>query len=1423
MKVALKFPHRTQFTNIALLALLLASSSALAAPLEIRQDESADTLSVFREGEDQPILTQNARSDFRPFIHPIVAPDGRGELTRASHGDNPHQTGLYWGFTRVNGRDFFHNPGAEHWRRISVTALKSKSSEPETDVQWQTVYDLLGDDGEAVLRQTQTWTMREQDDSYILDLHWSGTALTDVTIGQDDYGGLFLRMPWSEGMNASVRNSIRKFDQRAEGHRAVWLDIGMQVEGRDDRAHIAIFDHPDNPGYPQPWRVDGGFGVGPARARLGDWQIANGETAQARHRLVVYTGELTDVAVTALWSQYAGGNRTGVTDAEWDLAELDQFAQWDLADMETVRQAYRAKFLTPEKSVEAMTITEGFEVKAFASEPMITQPMAFCFDDRGRLWIAQNHEYKGIGGGVEFTGDSRILILEDTDRDGVADKRTVFLEDVSFPSAIAVGFGGLWLGSIPNLLFVPDRDGDDRADVEDIEVRLTGWGQDDLHEILNSFHWGPDGWLYGCQGVFTPSRVGKPAGRSREYRLDASEEGVSGEVATMLAHPEQDAPFDTVAAAFAAGGNFSEQAGQFCLKLPTEVKAGDRVTVTAFGEDGEEVDLSKLRHVEIGFGEAGAIIDDNDSLDTSSGNAVFTLTAKMLASDYFDFFAVVPPGGGKEVAFEYEGEPQDINGGVWRYHPIKDRFEVVAHGFSNPWGIDYDARGQFFITACVIPHLWHVIPGGVYLRQSGSHYNPHVYSPLRTIADHRHRSAHGGAQVYQSDAFPEKYRGQLFMNNIHEHAVLTDVLEPKGSGFVGRHGDDFMLANNAQFVGFSTQVGPEGAVYVLDWHDSEICGGPPRTTTSGRVYRILPTESQANDWDGRYGDLSTMTNGDLVELQRSPSAWHARRARLILQARAAEDNIDRATITALEKIFRDDSNVDHRLRALWALHVTNSLDDSDLLGSLIDREDIIRAWAIQLLCEDRSPSSTALESFVALSGNDPSPVVRLYLASALQRMGPESRWPIANQLVAHEEDADDHNIPNLIWFGIESVVAENAVRALELASRSRIPMVTRHIARRLTAEGTLTELVEEIGRNAETRNVLLLGMRDGLDGQFDVVAPANWASVYGQLHVSEDASAPIALEISLKFGDEIAARALLETLKSPEAAIADRRRALRGLADRQTEALKPTLLMLLDDDRLRRDAIRATAAFDNEALGKALLDRYADWSAEDRLEVVHAMASRPGYGAKLTQAIQNGDVLRSDVPSYVARILFRVVGNRFLEIWGPVETLTPEKQVALAKTRALLTNDALDKADRGRGHEVFKQRCAACHQMHGEGGKIGPDLTGANRTDLEYLLSNILTPSAIVQDDYKMRMVHTKDGRFFSGVVVSEDDRQLRLRIANEEPVAIARSQIADLEVSELSMMPEGLLNGLTDQQVVELFAYLRSLEPVTAPGTTDR
>jgi putative membrane-bound dehydrogenase-like protein len=154
--------------------------------------------------------------------------------------------------------------------------------------------------------------------------------------------------------------------------------------------------------------------------------------------------------------------------------------------------------------------------------------------------------------------------------------------------------------------------------------------------------------------------------------------------------------------------------------------------------------------------------------------------------------------------------------------PDEGHFRGRCPRIRNPWGIDYDAKGQLFITACVIPHLFHVIPGGIYQRQGGQHFNPYVYSDIQTIADHRHRSAHGGARVYQSDAFPASQQGRIFMANIHEHAVLSDVLERKGSGFTAHHGDDFMLANNAQWIGFSMEIGPDGAVYVLDWHDSDI-------------------------------------------------------------------------------------------------------------------------------------------------------------------------------------------------------------------------------------------------------------------------------------------------------------------------------------------------------------------------------------------------------------------------------------------------------------------------------------------------------------------------------------------------------------------------------------------------------------------------
>src|SRR5690606_31221660 len=261
---------------------------------------------------------------------------------------------------------------------------------------------------------------------------------TDVVIGQYDYGGLFIRMPWRQGVRAEVVNAARDRDSRAEGQRAMWIDLGMQVDARDDLAHIAIFDHPSNAGYPQAWRVDGEFGVGASRQREADLPIAAGETEVIRHRLLVYTGQLDDVDLTRQWSAFSGSTGIYATSALWPIAQ---------------RAGLAAPHLTPGEAVAAMTTAPGFRVGAWAAEPQIAQPMAFAWDDRGRLWVAENLDYESRGEGFAADGRSRIVILEDSDRDGTADKRTVFMEGIVFPSALAVGFGGVFVGAPPQLLF----------------------------------------------------------------------------------------------------------------------------------------------------------------------------------------------------------------------------------------------------------------------------------------------------------------------------------------------------------------------------------------------------------------------------------------------------------------------------------------------------------------------------------------------------------------------------------------------------------------------------------------------------------------------------------------------------------------------------------------------------------------------------------------------------------------------------------------------------------------------------------------------------------------------------------------------------------------------------------------------------------
>lgn len=1232
----------------------------------VTQDETSGAISVFREGGKEPILVQHAKEDFRPYLHPLTAPDGKGVLTEYSPGHHKHQTGIYWGFTRVNGRDYFHNPGGDYWKRSSAFVSEKEGGE----VGWQTVYDMLDEQGNTLLTETQKWKLKEDSGRLVITLEWRGDAKTDVTIGKYDYGGLFVRMPWKEGIEAEVVNSVRQKNKQAEGQQATWVDVGMQIEGREDWAHIAVFDHPENRGYPQHWRVDGQMGIGPAPSRENDIQIKSGASEVIRHQMVVYTGDLDDYELNKLWSVF-----TGNENALYSTAMMWKIAQ---------NEALNAKFLTPDEAVAAMTVKDGYNVNVWAAEPLMTQPMAFCWDDKGRLWIAENRDYESRGYGFSNAGDSRILILEDTDGDGKADTRKVFMEGLAFPAAIAVGFDGVYIGAPPNLLFVPDRNHDDKADMDDIEVRLTGWGIADRHETLNSLHWGPDGWLYGCQGFATPSKVRKPEGKGKLYK-----------------HKD------------------------------------------AFPED------------------------------------------------------------------VLKGEGVDINGGVWRYHPTKDIFEVVAHGFSNPWGIDYDAKGQLFISACVIPHMWHVIPGGIYHRQGGQHFNPYVYDDIKTITNHSHRSAHGGARIYQSDAFPTSQQGRIFMANIHEHAVLSDILQPRGSGFVARHGDDFMMANNAQWVGFSMEIGPDGGLYALDWHDADICGQKVLNSETGRIFRIMPEKSNAENWEGRYGDLTKMSDAQLVDLQTSKSDWHTRRARLLLQSRAALGKLSAEVPAMLLKLFQSDPNVNIRLKALWSLHNINKLPADVLQKALADKEEHIRAWAIQLLCEDKNPSVDAKKKFISMAGSDQSAVVRLYLASAIQRLDKETGWKIAEGLLQHEADNKDHNIPKMIWFGLEGLTKEDPARALKLASNTKMPLIARHVARRAVDGNAMGELVTAIGNRPPMLQALLEGMMNGMEGRTDITPPSTWQNVYASVKKKDDSAAKLMDQIADMFGDSEAAQRALTTLNNKTAGIDQRKKALQALTVQQRNDLAVIIPELMEDPQLRIDVIRSIAAFDRRSLGNLLVSKYKSLNDEEKAVAIQTLSSRPTYGWMLTQEIKTGSIPKREISANAARQLRRVVGSGFVEVWGPIDD-KPRDEKLYKKYRDLMKSSVSKTADAGRGQAVFAKTCGSCHKMFGQGGIVGPDLTGSNRSNLEYLLFNILDPSEEIQDDYKMVVVTTRDGRTYSGNIVGENQRQLTMRLAGQDDVIINKSSIQSKEVTDMSLMPQGLLTTLSEQEVADLLNYLQ-------------
>lgn len=958
-----------------------------------------------------------------------------------------------------------------------------------------------------------------------------------------------------------------------------------------------------------------------------------------------------------------------------------------------------------------MKLPEGFTATLFAGEPDVVQPIAFTFDDRGRLWVVECLSYPDWQTGLSAPGHDRVLIFDDRDGDGHFDERKVFLDNGQNLSGIELGFGGVWLCSTPNFLFVPDADQDDRPDGPP-EVLLDGWSLEAKHNVFNGLTWGPDGWLYGMNGILATAMVGK-------------------------------------------------------LGTPAD-------------------------------------------------------------------------------------ERTPINCGVWRYHPLRKTFEVVCHGTTNPWGLDFNDYGQAFFTNCVIHHLWQAIPGAHFERMYGQDFNPHLYSLMTSPADHIHWAggpwqesrggrgehdqpggghAHSGAMIYLGDNWPDEYRGDLFTCNIHGSRVNRDRFERHGSATMAHHAPDFLYANDPWFRGLTIKYGPDGGVYVSDWCDSGECHDYDDVQrTNGRIYKVTYGKPRTH----RY-DVAKLTDAELVKLQLSKNDWLVAHARRLLQERAAAGKLTDAAPKSLAGMLTKHRDVTRRLRALWALYTCGRLDESDYVGLLADGNEDVRAWAVRLSLEQSTNSRNLLDQLAKLASDDPSPRVRLELASALQRLPVDERWTIARSLVAHADDAADANLPLMYWYGIEPLVPADADRALELAIDAQIPLVREYLARRL-ASGVPAELAQQsptmldplvrvLGQVADpaAQFDLLRGVHQALAGRRQVVMPKQWPAVYRKLLAGDQAEIrEQATLLSVMFGDEHAAGRLRGETLDRSVDVSQRQRALAALVQHRAGKLLALLEELLDEPTMRGAALRGLAALDDDAVPHIILPAYPSLSRAERDDALATLASRPAFALALLGAIERGDVARGDLSAFIVRQLAGIkdpeVARRLAEVWGAVRETSADKSATIARFKSQLAPQRVKQADRSAGRALFVRHCAACHRLFGEGGQVGPELTGAQRGSIDYLLENMVDPSALVGRDYQLTVIETTDGRVLNGIVVADDGDVLTVQTQNER-VLLPKNEIDQRQPSKLSLMPEGVLEKLSERELRDLIGYLAGADQPPLPA----